>query len=94
MTTTSTYPTHEMPDAPIPFEVEDPELGELLVWFSAERPLSKIRKPNRFLKNWLSPDGIYIQNALMSGSSKSEAGRNSPCPCKSGKKFKKCCMNQ
>ena len=78
--------------APTPLEIEDPEFGEMLVWYCAERPLSKIKKPYLHFKNWLSPDGIYIHNQLQVGSSKPVVKRNDPCPCKSGKKYKKCCM--
>jgi len=35
-----------------------------------------------------------IQLGRKSGMEKKEVGRNDPCPCGSGKKYKKCCMNK
>jgi len=40
---------------------------------------------------WYFFDGKQIQNPIRNESPK--VGRNEPCPCGSGKKFKKCCMN-
>ena len=45
--------------------------------------------------NWreVDPDNLtqHHQRALEK-TGKTKIGRNSPCPCASGKKFKKCCM--
>ncbi len=37
-------------------------------------------------------DGVLI--VLPKVLEKEKVGRNSPCPCNSGKKFKKCCINK
>ena len=41
---------------------------------------------------WFYVDGIFPDVSQINASPfKSKAGRNDPCPCGSGKKFKKCC---
>jgi len=52
----------------------------------------ELRETSRFHKRdgvWLYLDGHVEQTAHPRATSK--AGRNDPCPCGSGKKFKKCC---
>lgn len=71
-------------DNPIPFEQEDPKLGDLMTFFlSVVRSLKqkngrKAHHPFFFIGYWSNETG---------------AGRNDSCPCQSGKKFKKCCIN-
>jgi len=46
-------------------------------------------------KDWITP--IHASGDASSefqGSGKRKIGRNDPCPCGSGKKYKKCCMNK
>ncbi|MFH1217302.1 MAG: YchJ family metal-binding protein [Pseudomonadota bacterium] len=76
-------------------EKEDKETGEARVEFKA-RALSSgqvlvLHEISRFVKEnnlWFYIDG-EIKDAPKSTAVK--IGRNSPCPCGSGKKFKKCC---
>ena len=42
---------------------------------------------------WLYVSGDILEDSAQAGSAVSKAGRNSPCPCGSGKKFKKCCAS-
>lgn len=43
--------------------------------------------------NYLKENGLYIPQHTSRRSSE-QVGRNDPCPCGSGKKFKQCCMNK
>ena len=79
-------PSEEPPDYdnPFPLEVDDPELGQMIVWFCEARPL----KAGLFL----TPDGVTDMRGnypLFAA-----AGRNAPCPCGSRDKFKKCCASK
>ncbi|HBF88607.1 MAG TPA: hypothetical protein DDX39_08200 [Bacteroidales bacterium] len=40
----------------------------------------------------INDDYEYIQNSIEKKEPK--VGRNEPCPCGSGKKYKKCCLNK
>jgi len=49
-----------------------------------------LRERSRFVKeegSWLYVDGYYLEPTRPSA----RTGRNEPCPCGSGKKFKRCC---
>ncbi|MBQ8092609.1 MAG: DUF1186 domain-containing protein [Clostridia bacterium] len=50
--------------------------------------LETLQKRVNILEGSLDPDGSVL------GTGKMLAGRNDPCPCGSGKKYKKCCMNK
>jgi hypothetical protein len=67
---------------------ETGRLGEGDEWAEqvrdASRNLSDRQRPGR------GPKGVTIRKADRAPT----AGRNDPCPCGSGKKFKKCCMGQ
>jgi hypothetical protein len=67
---------------------ETGRLGEGDEWAEqvrdAARSLADRQRPGR------GPKGVTIRKADGAPS----AGRNDPCPCGSGKKFKKCCMGQ
>lgn len=61
-----------------------------------EHPLDEIE----VVGFWNGVDGPYVEGILdaarpveVLSSSRSRIGRNDPCPCSSGKKFKWCCMN-
>ena len=71
-------------DNPIPFEQEDPELGDLVAGF-----IKKI-KPLFLMSKRKQHHPIYLIDCW---SMTMGLGRNDPCPCQSGKKFKKCCIN-
>lgn len=61
---------------PTPFEKQDPELGELMREFM-------------FYMTRREQTSKAKQTARLHAK---QAGRNEPCPCGSGKKFKKCCL--
>lgn len=64
-----------MIEAPIPLEQSDPEVADLIKWYCN---LSHAERAKM--------DGINtVRNTAP------EVGRNDPCPCGSGKKYKKCC---
>ena len=53
--------------------------------------VGQFREVSRFVKEegkWFYTDGDTIDNA---SETTPKAGRNTPCPCGSGKKYKKCC---
>ena len=68
---------------PIPLEVEDPELGELLQNVCEYN--SKRLKKDRIVVDFTS-EKVYEKTRKAV-----KIGRNDPCPCQSGKKYKKCC---
>jgi len=77
---------------PVPFEVEDPELGRLIVqlqeaWLSTS-PGSDKRKRLTSIFNQVSQITKQPEATMVA------VGRNDPCPCGSGKKFKKCCLSR
>jgi len=53
------------------------------------RGIVHLREVSRFVRE----DGqwLYVDGELIDEGPAAKAGRNSPCPCGSGKKFKKCC---
>jgi uncharacterized protein YchJ len=57
-------------------------------WMSAfERPGAK---------RYVTPssyENVITEIAMTYARSTRKVGRNEPCPCESGKKFKKCCLN-
>ena len=58
---------------------------EFIARYRAHNALAQVHENSRFIKEqgqWFYLDGDLIAN---------DVGRNSPCPCGSGKKFKKCC---
>ena len=67
----------------IPFEEQHPEAGAILANLCADRMLQK-RAGYR-----IKP--IFLDNVPRQKGDK--IGRNDPCPCGSGRKFKKCCRN-
>lgn len=69
---------------PIPLEKSDPELGELIQFVCQHN--SKVPKKDRILVDF---DTGYADFATIRKTQ--EVGRNDPCPCGSGKKYKKCC---
>jgi SEC-C motif-containing protein len=66
---------------------------EFKAWYMENSELHVLHERSRFTKetidnknSWRYLDGIYPEPKQQS-----KTGRNDPCPCKSGKKFKKCC---
>jgi len=69
---------------PKPLEQEDPELGMLIakhVQRQAKRP-----KGMRMC--------IETSRLTVRGAANQKIGRNDPCPCGSGLKYKRCCLNK
>lgn len=58
---------------------------EFVAWF----PGGQLHERSRFVKE----DGrwLYVDGEILPPVSEVKVGRNDPCPCGSGKKFKKCC---
>ncbi len=53
-----------------------------------------LHEVSRFVREagqWLYVAGDITADSAQAGSAAPKAGRNAPCPCGSGKKFKKCC---
>ena len=62
----------------------DTRTGKILT----EEELKKVRQEEmRFIKQ-MQTEPTRRQRRRM------KVGRNDPCPCNSGKKFKKCCLNR
>ncbi|GAA4873265.1 YchJ family protein [Ferrimonas pelagia] len=60
---------------------------EFKAWYQQPEGLGVLHERSRFLREnqqWFYCDGEFGPAAL-------KAGRNDPCPCGSGKKFKRCC---
>jgi len=51
-------------------------------------------KPHPSLKDALATAEVSLRSKLVRSVKVFKAGRNEPCPCGSGKKFKKCCWNK
>jgi hypothetical protein len=68
------------------------EVPELMRW---ERELAEPRRP--FASRDLPPPvfaALNDESGISPTSTGMKTGRNDPCPCGSGKKFKKCCLNK
>jgi hypothetical protein len=68
------------------------DVPELKQW---ERQLAEPRQP--FASRALPPpvfDDLDDESDISPNSTRVKTGRNDPCPCGSGKKFKKCCLNK
>ena len=71
-------------------ETDDEGIVEFRAQHALKKKIKSIQEVIRFLKEngrWL-----YVGDALESAPAAShKTGRNTPCPCGSGKKFKRCC---
>jgi len=65
---------------------ESGRVGEGSAWASEIRELAPLYAER------LKPDGGVKGVTIRHSSKVTPVGRNDPCPCGSGKKFKKCCM--
>jgi hypothetical protein len=75
-------------EEPTPFDA-DPEFGEVCEWFLRQRRAGTIRPGKRLT---VEPFAEHVNDRLVPGSGSDEPGRNHPCPCGSGRKYKKCCI--
>lgn len=77
-----------------PLEEADPELGQLLMDVVEDKLLAHVEGTRVFQmrrraytkhdhRNW---EGRVFREVML------DVGRNDPCPCSSGKKYKRCCM--
>ncbi len=71
---------------------------EFKAWYMEGELLQHMHERSRFLQEdtpqgfcWRYIDGTCPKNTPLINRSSSKAGRNDPCPCHSGKKYKKCC---
>ena len=67
---------------------------EFQAQFRSGNQTSSMRENSRFKKEdgkWLYIDGDVDRAPNKTVSTRKKVGRNDPCPCGSGKKFKKCC---
>ena len=88
------------PDRMAGFEREgiaplDDAIGELSHWhaFSEEAKRDEARRVlGGYGKNAAMPAGTYSAEPVIN--TFRNVGRNDPCPCGSGKKYKKCCLNK
>lgn len=72
---------------PAPLEETDPELAEHLKQIANKcHPAVRSVHASGNNRNYATWDG-----RLVAKRSNKDVGRNDPCPCGSGKKFKKCC---
>ena len=55
---------------------------------------AQVRVIGRSYRERLKPGGAVKGVTIRKSAKSSPLGRNDPCPCGSGKKFKKCCMGQ
>jgi hypothetical protein len=68
------------------------DVPELKQW---ERELAKPRRPIASMElPPLASDDFDDESDISPTSTSIKTGRNDPCPCGSGKKFKKCCLNK
>jgi SEC-C motif-containing protein len=62
--------------------------------FSAGQGRGLLREASRFVREdgqWFYVDGDHQESAVAASKKETKTGRNDPCPCGSGRKFKKCC---
>ncbi len=68
---------------------------EFIAYYREEDKLYTLHERSRFLYQnelWYYIDGTFIEKSIEGNRSNPvKIKRNDPCPCKSGKKFKKCC---
>jgi SEC-C motif-containing protein len=87
----------EVLDAPMPEETEG--FVEFKASLQDEDGIQCMHERSRFIKEnglWYYIDGVFPGDAVNTRPQQPQAaapkvGRNDPCPCGSGKKYKKCC---
>ena len=60
----------------------DTRTGEIMTWEEVSRRLAKDPLSEQYYK-------VVPEQAV-----RKKTGRNEPCPCGSGKKFKRCCLSR
>jgi len=86
----------EIIDAPKPTTDSSYSYVEFKAWFIEEGKLECLHERSRFQKElreqhlqWCYLDGEHKETVTNT----KKVGRNDPCPCNSGKKYKKCCFS-
>lgn len=80
-----------MSDQVLPLEQVDPELGQMFTDICQGRLHAAVLNTRVFPTTGPGPERSLRDRILMGQEVTIVAGRNDPCPCGSGKKFKKCC---
>ncbi|ETW97776.1 YchJ family protein [Candidatus Entotheonella palauensis] len=62
---------------------------EFKAWYRKDGQLSALHERSRFVREGLQ--WFYVDGQLNPPAQYQKIGRNAPCPCGSGKKYKKCC---
>jgi SEC-C motif-containing protein len=73
---------------------DDEGLVEFVATALVRNTLCTLHEVSRFVREageWLYVAGDLLEDGKPAENRPSKAGRNDPCPCGSGKKFKKCC---
>ncbi len=60
---------------------------------SVEDEMARMLSENNLLANTIFDENFIVKNSVPVSSLGSKVGRNEPCPCGSGKKYKKCCLH-
>lgn len=62
---------------------------EFEAWFKQGGRVERLRERSRFINE----DGrwFYVDGVIEPSDGSAKVGRNAPCPCGSGKKYKRCC---
>ena len=67
--------------------------GDILTESELEKYIGKFPGEERFIRSMrLAPTAQQLKRKPISSFASGRIGRNDPCPCGSGKKFKKCCL--
>ena len=71
-------------------------LSPLLIAFHQSLRMWKLKghTPTEIVTGKLDPEGGDIISFEAARRKKAKVGRNAPCPCGSGKKYKNCCMRK
>lgn len=75
-------------------ETDNAGVVEFKAAFFSRPKIRHLHETSRFVKEdgqWLYVDGDMIDDTQSAAPRAAGVGRNEPCPCGSGRKFKKCC---
>jgi len=74
-------------------EDDDSGMVEFIARFAVDGNASQLHEVSQFVREDVSNNWIYADGDTHKGVpvSSSKVGRNEPCPCGSGKKYKRCC---
>ena len=80
----------------VPEETGVEALSPLLIGFHQSLRMWKFKghTPTEIVTGKLDPEGGEIISFEAARRKKAKVGRNDPCPCGSGKKYKNCCMRK